>query len=156
MSACNALQPQWLLFHRALLFRLLSFGRCRCQITMKLKHPHIVNLLDIVFEEQFLYLIFELATDGALFDVVAAGKPLTEDEARFAFNQMCSAVQYCHEQNVVHRDLKLENIVMTNTPDGSFLKITDFGVSKDFGINSMPKTRGSLTCVSSVRHSLRY
>lgn len=34
------------------------------------------------------------------------------------FTQMCSAVAYCHEQNVIHRDLKLENIVLTNTPEG--------------------------------------
>eukprot|EP01050_Picozoa_sp_SAG11_P022559 SAG11_NODE_4292_length_1966_cov_2.988216_2_plen_231_part_01 len=87
---------------------------------------------------------------------------------------MCSAVFYCHELGIVHRDLKLENIVTTNTEQGTYLKVpraptprppprrpaapppspqttaaaaaaapqvTDFGMSKDFGMNSMPKTQ---------------
>ena len=98
-------------------------------------------MLDVVFEEQFLILVSELATDGSLYDRVASGQPLPESEARLAFQQMMTAVGYCHQQNVVHRDLKLENVVLMNTEEGLFLKITDFGMSKDCGKHSMPKTQ---------------
>jgi serine/threonine protein kinase len=102
---------------------------------------------DVVFEEQFLILVSELATGGSLHDRVASGQ-LQESEARLAFQQMMTAVGYCHQQNVVHRDLKLENVLLMNTEDGLFLKITGFGMSKDVEIHSLAKTRGSGRSIS--------
>eukprot|EP01050_Picozoa_sp_SAG11_P030604 SAG11_NODE_9129_length_940_cov_0.884661_1_plen_170_part_10 len=81
------------------------------RITMKLKHAHIVNLLDVVFEEQLLFLVFEQA-NGSLLDHLGECGRLTENEARNIFKQICSAVHYLHEQGVVHRELTLDNIVM--------------------------------------------
>ena len=107
-------------------------------ITRKLKHPNIINLLDVVFEDDWVLLIMELARGGSLFELATAS-PVTEERARVFFVQMLSALEYCHASQIFHRDLKLENVVFASPPEGE-LKITDFGVSKDAGINSMPKT----------------
>ena len=74
----------------------------------------------------------------SLFELATAS-PVTEERARVFFVQMLSALEYCHASQIFHRDLKLENVVFASPPEGE-LKITDFGVSKDAGINSMPKT----------------
>ncbi len=109
-------------------------------ITRKLCHPNIINLLDVVFEDDWVLLVIELAGGGTLFDEVAgAAEPMPEGRARSVFEQMLSALEYCHDRQIFHRDLKLENIVFSAPPERT-LKVTDFGVSKDAGMNSMPKT----------------
>ena len=108
-------------------------------ITRKLKHPNIINLLDVVFDEMRAMLIMEMADGGMLFDLVSAGTPLPEERARYLFKQMVSAMSYCHSKDIYHRDLKLENVVLA--PGEDVLKITDFGASKDASIHSMPKTQ---------------
>lgn len=109
-------------------------------ITRKLSHPNIINLLDVVFEDDWVLLIIELAAGGSLFDEVAGtAEPVDEERARSFFQQILSALEYCHNRQIFHRDLKLENIVFSSPPERT-LKVTDFGVSKDAGINSMPKT----------------
>lgn len=109
-------------------------------ITRKLSHPNIINLLDVVFEDDWVLLVIELAAGGSLFDEVAGtSEPVSENRARTFFHQMLSALEYCHDRQIYHRDLKLENIVFSSPPE-RVIKVTDFGVSKDAGIHSMPKT----------------
>lgn len=109
-------------------------------ITRKLKHPNIINLLDIAFDDVRAMLVMEMADGGMLFDLVSAGTPLPEERVRHLFKQMVSAMTYCHEKKIYHRDLKLENVMITS--DGSdVVKIADFGASKDASINSLPKTQ---------------
>ena len=105
-------------------------------IAIKLRHQNIVNLIDVKFEEEVVLMVSELVDGGPLYDRVAAG-PIPEEEARYYFHQMCAGVQYCHGQSVIHRDLKLENILVART---GALKIADFGVSKDTSVSSLPKT----------------
>ena len=112
-------------------------------ITRKLSHPNIINLLDVIFEDDWVLLIIELAAGGSLYEEVATtATPVAEDAARGWFQQMMSALEYCHENRIYHRDLKLENVVFSAPPERT-LKVTDFGASKDSGINSMPKTNVS-------------
>eukprot|EP01046_Picozoa_sp_COSAG06_P010796 COSAG06_NODE_597_length_13926_cov_11.086497_12_plen_369_part_01 len=105
-------------------------------IAIKLRHQNIVNLIDVKFEEEVVLMVSELVDGGPLYDRVAAG-PIPEEEARYYFQQMCAGVEYCHGQSVIHRDLKLENVLVSRT---GALKIADFGVSKDTSVSSMPKT----------------
>eukprot|EP01045_Picozoa_sp_COSAG04_P029696 COSAG04_NODE_4945_length_1812_cov_1.794513_3_plen_174_part_00 len=77
-------------------------------IAVKLRHQNIVNWIDVKFEEEVVMLILELVDGGPLFDRVAAGA-IPEDEARHYFVQAVAGLEYCHEQQVIHRDLKLEN-----------------------------------------------
>ena len=106
-------------------------------ISAKLKHANIVNLLDVVFDEGRAMLVMEMAGGGMLYNLVADGTSLPEDRARHFFKQMVSAMEYCHGEKIYHRDLKLENVVLASE---DVLKITDFGASKDASVNSLPKT----------------
>ena len=62
---------------------------------------------------------------------------LSAQPARDFFIQILSAVDYCHSQNVYHRDLKLENVLLKNTTSNT-IKISDFGMAKDTNVSSMP------------------
>jgi serine/threonine protein kinase len=92
-------------------------------IWSKLKHPNIINLRDVVFEDDWVLLIVEYAGGGSLYSEIAAA-PVHEGRARVLFQQMLAAVDYCNSNGIFHRDLKLENVVFS---EGDILKITDFG-----------------------------
>ena len=113
-------------------------------ISRKLKHPNIVNLLDVVFEDDLLVMVMELANGGHLYQRVSdmgdRKKLMPEKQAQYFFKQMISAVEYCHSCGVWHRDLKLENIVLASKNKKlDIIKVTDFGASKDSS-RSLPKT----------------
>lgn len=93
-----------------------------------LKHPNIIQLLDVVHDEtsKKIYLVFELVSGGDLFDYTIARGRLTEREARRIMREVVSGIAYCHAHMVVHRDLKLENLLMDK--DGH-ARIADFGMS---------------------------
>ncbi|XP_058114097.1 CBL-interacting serine/threonine-protein kinase 6 [Magnolia sinica] len=89
------------------------------------KHPNIVELHEVMASKTKIYFAMELVRGGELFSKVARGR-LREDAARAYFQQLISAVDFCHSRGVYHRDLKPENLLLDD--DGN-LKVTDFGLS---------------------------
>jgi len=89
------------------------------------KHRNIVQLHEVMASKSKIYLSMELVRGGELFSKISKGR-LKEDAARFYFQQLISAVDFCHSRGVFHRDLKPENLLLDE--DGS-LKVTDFGLS---------------------------
>ncbi|KAJ1547986.1 serine/threonine-protein kinase KIN2, partial [Nowakowskiella sp. JEL0078] len=81
-------------------------------ILLLLEHPHIVKLHDIVLFENFYYFFFELVNGGQMLDYIISHGKLKEKHARKFIRQIISAVDYCHKNNIVHRDLKIENILI--------------------------------------------
>lgn len=89
------------------------------------KHPNIVELHEVMASKSKIYFAMELVRGGELFSKVAKGR-LREDVARVYFQQLISAIDFCHSRGVYHRDLKPENLLLDE--DGK-LKVTDFGLS---------------------------
>ncbi|XP_060928827.1 serine/threonine-protein kinase SIK2 isoform X2 [Limanda limanda] len=99
------------------------------QIMKMLDHPHIIKLYQVMETKNMLYLVTEYAKNGEIFDYLAKHGRLSEPEARRKFWQILSAVEYCHNRNIVHRDLKAENLLL----DGHMnIKIADFGFGNFF------------------------
>ncbi|AMV29122.1 Serine/threonine-protein kinase PrkC [Gemmata sp. SH-PL17] len=95
----------------------------------QLEHPNIVRALDIGIDGSISYLVYELVEGANLGDrIVAAGK-IPEAEAVRVITQVAQALHYAHLHQVVHRDIKPDNILVL--PDGR-AKLTDFGLAKDY------------------------
>uniref|UniRef100_A0A7C9AIM3 non-specific serine/threonine protein kinase n=1 Tax=Opuntia streptacantha TaxID=393608 RepID=A0A7C9AIM3_OPUST len=89
------------------------------------KHPNVVQLYEVLATTTKIYFVMEYVKGGELFNKVCKGK-LREDVARKYFQQLISAVDYCHSRGVYHRDLKPENLLLDEHGN---LKVTDFGLS---------------------------
>ncbi|CAN4106173.1 unnamed protein product [Withania somnifera] len=94
-------------------------------IMRQLRHPHIVRLLEILATKKKIYFVLEFAKGGELFAKLAKGR-FSEDLSRRYFQQLISAVGYCHSRGIYHRDLKPENLLLNENWD---LRVTDFGLS---------------------------
>ncbi|KAL5966797.1 MAP/microtubule affinity-regulating kinase 3, partial [Taenia solium] len=99
------------------------------RVMKMLDHPNIVKLFEIIANEKVLYLVMEYASGGEVFDFLVTHGKMAEREARAKFRQIVSAVQYCHQKKIVHRDLKAENLLLDAQMN---VKIADFGFSNEF------------------------
>ncbi|CAN1230053.1 CBL-interacting serine/threonine-protein kinase 12 [Linum grandiflorum] len=91
----------------------------------RVRHPNIVHLFEVMATKAKIYFVMEYVRGGELFNKVAKGR-LKEDVARRYFQQLISAVAFCHARGVFHRDLKPENLLLDE--EGN-LKVSDFGLS---------------------------
>ncbi|KAB0406189.1 hypothetical protein E2I00_011407 [Balaenoptera physalus] len=82
------------------------------QIMKMLCHPHIIRLYQVMETERMIYLVTEYASGGEIFDHLVAHGRMAEKEARRKFKQIVAAVYFCHCRNIVHRDLKAENLLL--------------------------------------------
>uniref|UniRef100_A0A1A7WY67 MAP/microtubule affinity-regulating kinase 3 n=2 Tax=Iconisemion striatum TaxID=60296 RepID=A0A1A7WY67_9TELE len=103
------------------------------RIMKMLNHPNIVKLFEVLETEKTLYLVMEYASGGEVFDYLVAHGRMKEKEARAKFRQIVSAVQYCHQKCIVHRDLKAENLLLDADMN---IKIADFGFSNEFTLGN--------------------
>jgi serine/threonine protein kinase len=95
-------------------------------------HPNICGLHDCYLIEGSLTMILDLCQGGELFDRIVAKEHYSEKEARAAFAQVVEAVGHCHRHEVVHRDVKPENLLyaeLEGHPRGGLLKLCDFGLA---------------------------
>ncbi|KAI9219091.1 kinase-like domain-containing protein, partial [Blastocladiella britannica] len=92
-------------------------------------HKSIVRLWDVLETDDLVGLVIEYASGGELFDYIFNCKYLAEPEAARLFAQLVDGVNYLHSKNVIHRDLKLENLLLSADKD---LVIIDFGFANQF------------------------
>ncbi|KIR77980.1 CAMK/CAMKL protein kinase [Cryptococcus gattii E566] len=95
----------------------------------RLHHPHIVHLHEIIATETHIWLVTELCSGGELFDYLVERGRILEGEARRLFGELTLAVGWMHMHGVVHRDLKLENVLL----DGELrIKLGDLGFAREW------------------------
>ena len=110
------------------------------KILAMVDHPNIVRLFEVIEDDKYFNLLQELCTGGELARKIQTTQ-LKEKEIAKIFNQIMSAVAYCHDKGIVHRDLKLENILFASEKPDAPIKIIDFGFSVLLGKNDLNKDK---------------
>ncbi|GAA5989892.1 hypothetical protein JCM10908_002365 [Rhodotorula pacifica] len=103
--------------------------RREIEVLKMVRHPNIVRLYDVIETEKYIGIVLEYASGGELFDHILAHRYLKERDASRLFAQLISGVSYLHAKGVVHRDLKLENLLLDRNRN---VIITDFGFANRF------------------------
>ena len=101
-----------------------------------LNHPNIVNLVEVMKSGKYIGIVLEYASGGELFDYILQHKYLKENVAKKLFAQLVSGVDYMHSKGLIHRDLKLENLLLDKHKN---VIISDFGF-----VNSYNKDKNDL------------
>ena len=96
-------------------------------ILKQTSHRNIIKLFEYFQTQRHVLIVIELSTGGDLLSYVRKRRQLKEDIAKSLFKQIIEALRYCHSKRILHRDIKLDNILLTLEGD---VKICDFGVSK--------------------------
>ncbi|KAK1790086.1 hypothetical protein P4O66_002391 [Electrophorus voltai] len=94
----------------------------------KLSHPNVVRLYEVVETFRRLYLVMEYASGGELYSSISSRGRMSDAESRLVFSQILSAVRYMHDTNIVHRDLKAQNVFYGA---GHVVKVGDFSFSAE-------------------------
>ncbi|KAJ2353576.1 Serine/threonine-protein kinase, partial [Coemansia sp. RSA 2618] len=110
-------------------------------INRLLFHPHICMLHDVVVHPNHYYIFQELVSGGQMLDYIISHGRLKEKHARKFARQIASAIDYCHHNSIVHRDLKIENILISANGN---IKLIDFGLSNLYS----PRAQLSTFCGS--------
>jgi serine/threonine-protein kinase SRK2 len=106
----------------------------------RLRHPHIVNFREVFLTPKYLAIVMDFVPGGDMFDHVLQRNGLSEDNARWFFQQLIVGVDYLHKMGVAYRDIKLENTLLDNSPR-PLVKICDFGYSKHAKFQSAAGSR---------------
>lgn len=98
-----------------------------------LHHPYVCGMREMIIHTNHYYMVFEYVNGGQMLDYIISHGRLRERSARKFARQIGSALEYCHRNSIVHRDLKIENILISKTGN---IKIIDFGLSNLFSPHS--------------------
>lgn len=100
------------------------------RILRQLRHPNVIRLFAEQDTKAILYLVVELVRGGDLFDAITIANKFSEQQAALMIQHLCSALAYLHGLNIVHRDVKPENLLV-ESQDGMVrtLKLADFGLA---------------------------
>ena len=93
----------------------------------KLNHKNITKILEMFENEKYFFIVMEYINGGNLLSYIRKRRKISERKSKFIFRQIIEGIKYIHSQNIVHRDIKLENILIDYNNN---IKICDFGIGK--------------------------
>lgn len=96
-------------------------------VLKNLRHPNVIRLYESFETEKHILIVMELCSGGDLLNYIRKCKRLKENVAKFVFRSLIVGLNYCHSKGVVHRDIKLDNVLLNSEGE---LKLCDFGVCK--------------------------
>ena len=129
-----------------------KYFRNELNILRSLKHINIVHLEDVKFDNKYYYIVMEYINGGSLSDCLQKyknkhnGKAFSEEIVQYLMKQIVGAIKYVHSQKIIHRDLKLDNIMVSFSNDydknnlnmmKATIKIIDFGFSIQLTQNNL-------------------
>jgi len=103
---------------------------CEAEVLMGLQHPGIVRIYEWFETPMHLYLVMELVEGGDLLEFVMERGCLAEKVAWHFFRQLSDAVGFLHARDIVHRDIKPDNILLTEKSEAAHMKLADFGLAR--------------------------
>lgn len=101
------------------------------QIMMSLRHVNVTQLYDLDMDTTYINMVMEYMEGGSLQDRLNKTKKMSSETVRLYFLQLCEAIDYLHEKNITHRDLKPDNILLASHDEHTLLKVSDFGLSRN-------------------------
>ncbi|CAI4224907.1 unnamed protein product [Auanema sp. JU1783] len=114
--------------HKVVQTRQVQHVHSEKEVLNKLQHPFIVQLFSTDKDEKNLYMIMEFVPGGELFSYLRASRVFSNSMSRFYAAEIVSALDYIHSKNIVYRDLKPENLMLTKE---GHIKMADFGFAKE-------------------------
>ena len=112
-------------------------------LVSRLDHPNIVKMLEIVLSSESVVIVMELIAGNNLRGLLKSKGALTLSAAQTVFRQVVEAVAYLHSHGIVHRDIKVDNVMLENS--GS-VKLVDFGLSNTYKQSELLKTACGSPC----------
>ena len=112
-------------------------NRNELNIMKELDHPYIIKLFHIINSQDHTYMVLEFAPHGNLVTHIEKNGPLLQTQAQHIFCQIVCAVHYCHDKDIAHRDIKLDNILLDGKGN---IKLCDFGLA--IRVSSGQKCKG--------------
>jgi serine/threonine protein kinase len=126
--------------------------RREAQAAARLKHPNAVNIYDFgVTDDGLQYLVMELVEGESLRRIIKQQGPLTPSASAEIINQVCAALDEAHRNNIIHRDIKPDNIMVHVSANRLRVKVLDFGIAK-----MRDDTAGNLTQTGSILGTPHY
>lgn len=110
---------------------------------VRIKHPHVIRLEEILATSEFIILVLEYAERGDLFAFLKERRRFSEKRSRWYLQQLMFAVDFCHRLGIINRDIKLENLFLRGR-NKEILKLGDFGLSKDESKSSLKSSVGTV------------
>lgn len=108
----------------------------------KLTHPNIVSIYDVGEENGTHYIVMEYAAGKNLKEIIERDAPLPPEKAIYIASQICSAVEFAHQHEIIHRDIKPHNVIISEAGETSEpeIKVTDFGIARLGATSTMTRT----------------